>query len=505
MATISFYAENCSYTAHASFSVSPDPYPNGIPCPKYNVANITGTVTIRYNEVWFADGYGLPADVYVNGSYVDYLQSGTVSFSSTGVTSVRVVPTKISSSTQKGSVVIDKSANISGYVYYYYLDGVRTRGSSTASRKTIAGDVGTDIEIYSFSYTSTNYGEPVTFAEYTSTAHTTLITSWEYPTDPKIRIKSSTRYFVFTPSVVEKTYYGRFTLNANGGSFPGTGYTSISWPTGGNMSNTGTGGAYVSTSLPTAGGNYVPTRSGYGFLGWATSSTATSANYLSGQTVGFTATSTSSSSPTKVTLYAVWSQKYTLSYTTTLSGVSNMPSSSSITGVGSITVSSTIPKKSGYTFKGWAETSGGAVKYVAGNSVYMTANKTLYAVFEKITISLFYWTGTDDGDSTKIAKGQPVSNLTATMWNNYLAKVKELSTACGVTFTYTAVSSGSGITASRFNSARTGLVNIKNTLGGSTTLPSAVSQGQTILASYFIGVGSLRNALNGLINIYNSQ
>lgn len=430
MATISFYAENCSYTAHASFSVSPDPYPNGIPCPKYNVPNITGTVSIRYNEVWFADGYGLPADVYVNGSYVDYLQSGTVSFSSSGVTSVRVVPTKTSSSTQKGSVVIDKSDNISGYVYYYYLDNVRTRGSTTASRKTIAGDVGTDIEIYSFSYASTNYGEPVTFAEYTNTAHTSLITSWEYPTDPNIRIKSSTRYFVFTPSVVEKTYYGRFTLDANGGSFPGTGYTSISWPTGGAMSGTGTSGAYVSTTLPVSTGNYVPKRDGYKFLGWATSSSATSATYLSGETAGFTATSTSSSGPTVVTLYAVWR--------------------------------------------------------------------------ENPNISLFFWNGSDTADAALIAKGKPVSNITATRWNNLLAKIKELADAVGVSFSYTAVSSGDGITAARFNSARTGLANIKAALGTSTVLPAEQSKGDTIYATLFTGNGSIKSALNHLIGVYNN-
>lgn len=504
MATISFYAENCSYTAHASFSVSPDPYPYGIPCPNYNVANITGTVTIRYNEVWFADGYGLPADVYVNGKYVDYLQSGTVSFSSSGVTSVNVVPTKIAS-TQKGSVVIDKSANISGYVYYYYLDNVRTRGSTTASRKTIAGDVGTDIEIYSFSYTTTDYGEPVTFAEYTSSAHTSLITSWQYPTDPKIRIKSSTRYFVFTPSVLQKTYYGRITLNANGGRFTTNSSTTLTWPVNSVMSGTGAGGAYVSTNLPTSGSSYIPVQSGYTFVGWATDSADTTPDHYSGDTVAFTATSTSSSNPTNLTLYAVWRKIYTLSYATTLSGVSNMPSSSTISGAGYIMCSSTIPVKSGYTFLGWADSAGGAVRYVSGTNIYVSADKTVYAVFEKITLSSFYWTGSSSTDSTKIAKGQPVSNLTATSWNNYRSTLLELANLVGATASISTASSGSTITATMFNQARNGLVNIKAQVGGSTQIPNTVAKGDTILASMFVGVGSLRNALNGLISLYNAQ
>lgn len=301
------------------------------------------------------------------------------------------------------------------------------------------------------------------------------------------------------------TYYGRITLNANGGRFTTNNSTYIYWPTSGNMSNTGSGGALVSTYLPSSSSSYKPVYSGYSFVGWATDADATTPDHYSGDQVSFTAKSTSSSSPTRLTLYAVWRKIYTLSYATSLSGVSNMPTSSTIAGAGYITCATTIPVKSGYTFSGWAETDGGSVRYVGGNSIYISANKTLYAVFEKITISSFYWTGNSSTDNTKIAKGQPVSNLTATMWNNYLAKVKELSTACGVSFSYSTVSTGSGITASRFNAARTGLVNIKNVLGGSTTLPSAVSSGQTILASYFIGVGSLRNALNGLINIYNSQ
>lgn len=57
-----------------------------------------------------------------------------------------------------------------------------------------------------------------------------------------------------------------------------------------------------------------------------------------------------------------------------------------------ITLSTTIPTRTGYTFKGWSETSGGSAKYSAGGS--FTSNitnpgdvKTLYAVWEGNTVN----------------------------------------------------------------------------------------------------------------------
>ena len=61
--------------------------------------------------------------------------------------------------------------------------------------------------------------------------------------------------------------------------------------------------------------NTEPTRSGYTFLGWAKSSTATSASYQPGDTISLT-----SSSPT-ATLYAVWEEASRTYYFRTLGGV----------------------------------------------------------------------------------------------------------------------------------------------------------------------------------------
>lgn len=47
-----------------------------------------------------------------------------------------------------------------------------------------------------------------------------------------------------------------------------------------------------------------------------------------------------------------------------------------------ITVTAAVPAKDGYNFKGWATTEGGEVAYEAGDEIALTADLTLYAVWE---------------------------------------------------------------------------------------------------------------------------
>ena len=147
----------------------------------------------------------------------------------------------------------------------------------------------------------------------------------------------------------------RVTYNANGGSgTPSTQYKDYN----------------ASISLSST----KPTRSGYTFLGWATSSSATSASYSAGA---------SYSSNADLTLYAVWKKNttYTLSYNA--NGGSGAPSSQ--TGSASYTIPSTEPTKTGYTFLGWATSSDAkTVDYIPGDTISISANKTLYAVWKKV-------------------------------------------------------------------------------------------------------------------------
>ena len=116
-----------------------------------------------------------------------------------------------------------------------------------------------------------------------------------------------------------------------------------------------------------------PTRTGYSFLGWSTSSTATSATYSAGGS--YTANAAA-------TLYAVWkAYTYTISYNA--NGGSGAPSSQTKTYGVALTLSSTKPTRTNYTFKGWGTSSSATtVTYASGASYTNNAAITLYAIWE---------------------------------------------------------------------------------------------------------------------------
>lgn len=116
-----------------------------------------------------------------------------------------------------------------------------------------------------------------------------------------------------------------------------------------------------------------PTRTGYSFLGWSTSSTATTATYSAGGK--YTANAAA-------TLYAVWkANTYTVAYNA--NGGTGAPASQTKTYGETLTLSSTKPTRTNYTFKGWGTSaSATTVTYAAGGSYSSNANITLYAIWE---------------------------------------------------------------------------------------------------------------------------
>ena len=115
-----------------------------------------------------------------------------------------------------------------------------------------------------------------------------------------------------------------------------------------------------------------PTRTGYIFKGWGTSSTATSATWSAGGSY------TKNESDT---LYAVWQAKtYTVTYNA--NGGSGAPAKQTKTYGKALTLSSAKPTRTNYNFVGWATSSTATTAvYNAGESYTTNASITLYAVW----------------------------------------------------------------------------------------------------------------------------
>ena len=124
-----------------------------------------------------------------------------------------------------------------------------------------------------------------------------------------------------------------------------------------------------------------PTRTGYTFLGWAESSTATSAAYQAGG---------SFSKDANTTLYAVWKvDGYTVKYNA--NGGTGAPAEQTKTHNVALTLSTTKPTRPGYTFKGWSTSSTAATaSYQPGGSYTANNNVTLYAVWSEDTYTVTY-------------------------------------------------------------------------------------------------------------------
>ena len=159
----------------------------------------------------------------------------------------------------------------------------------------------------------------------------------------------------------KNTYSVRY--NANGGSGTPTSQTKT-----------------YGTTLKLSGTR--PTRSGHVFLGWSTNSKATSASYSAGGNY---------TSNAAATLYAIWrkSATYTIKYNA--NGGSGAPGNQTKTEGITLVLSSTTPKRTGYTFSGWATSSKATSSTYSAKGNY-TANKatTLYAVWKRNTYAINY-------------------------------------------------------------------------------------------------------------------
>lgn len=128
-----------------------------------------------------------------------------------------------------------------------------------------------------------------------------------------------------------------------------------------------------------------PTRAGYTFLGWGTSSSDTSVNYSAGDKY---------TSDTSTTLYAIWSKKLTLSFNA--NGGSGTPNALSATIYNAttsykFTIPTTKPTRVGYNFLGYSTSdSATSESYLAGETITISSNTVLYAVWERISLAITF-------------------------------------------------------------------------------------------------------------------
>jgi uncharacterized repeat protein (TIGR02543 family) len=154
------------------------------------------------------------------------------------------------------------------------------------------------------------------------------------------------------------------------------------------------GGTSVSAASTAVGGSISsaptpPTRAGYTFSGWSTTSSGSAISFTGGYTHGQSA---------DFTLYAIWTpDALTITYDSKSgSSVAN----GSVNAGASISAAPTAPTRTGYTLSGWSATDGGTVvtfPFAHGK----TANFTMYAIWSANALTITY----DSKSGTTVSNG----------------------------------------------------------------------------------------------------
>lgn len=175
----------------------------------------------------------------------------------------------------------------------------------------------------------------------------------------------SANYVGFSAVSLTITYTPKYTLTLG----KGTGISSVSGA-----------GTYASGTSVKA--SATPS-TGYNFTKWTSSNSASAAAVSTANPYTFTLSS-------NTTLYAQAALKtYTITYN--VNGGSGGPSNQTKTHGTTLTLSSTKPTRTGYTFKQWnTSSSGTGTAYAPGASFTTNANTTLYAIWTPYVLTVIY-------------------------------------------------------------------------------------------------------------------
>ena len=150
------------------------------------------------------------------------------------------------------------------------------------------------------------------------------------------------------------------------------------------------------------------TNTGHTMAGWAKNRNAVTKDY---NTLSGVADTWINSYAPNINLYAVWSPNtYTISYNA--NGGSGAPTAQTKTYGTDLTLTTSKPTRSGYTFNGWnTKSDGSGTSYSAGGKFTTNANTTLYAKWKQNTFTLRYNDNMGSGCSTKTKTITPGNKL----------------------------------------------------------------------------------------------
>lgn len=190
---------------------------------------------------------------------------------------------------------------------------------------------------------------------------------WFYGNESGSTYGVTERVYITSLTATERGY--TLTYNANGGSGAPNSVSNIT-------------SATISST--------VPTRDGYDFLGWSTSSSATSASYVAGNTMSLSS---------NTTLYAVWQKFYTVTYDA--NGGSDAPSPDTKIDGQTIIVGYTLPTppaNTSITYTVTLDATGG------------TCDPDKVTVTNVVTYEFVDWNTKSDGSGTSYQFGDPYSD-----------------------------------------------------------------------------------------------
>ena len=338
----------------------------------YTSLSSTNTQTTVSVQVWFWSRYSVSDSN--NTFYYNILASSGSATTSKGSVSVKTTvstgdPWPTSNQIKIASYTHTYSRGTSAATKYLYakLTNVDVVGAQMLASKTVSIPA---LPTYTVSYNANGgsgapssqtktYGKTLTLSSTKPTRSGYSFQGWATSSTGSVKYSAGGSYTAnagATLYAVWKANTYTVSYNANGGS-------------GAPSSQTKTYGKTLTLSTTK------PTRTGYTFKNWNTNSGGTGTSYSAGGS--YTANAAA-------TLYAQWTANtYKITYNGNGSGVSNVPAAQDKTYAKTLTLSSTKPTRTNYTFKGWATSSSATVaQYSAGSSFTTNATTTLYAVWE---------------------------------------------------------------------------------------------------------------------------